>query len=261
MIDLHTHLQMDVFDDLDEVLQRAKEAGLARLVVVGYDVESSARALDLACRISAGTLSAACACGIHPHEAKSADDHALARIEQLCEDPRVIAVGEAGLDFFRNLSPPDAQREAFDKQQALAKKIGKPLMIHCRDAYAQLRGLMLDPPPFVMHCFSSHKEDAKAFLDLGGYLSFAGPLTYPKNDALREAAAYCPLDRLFVETDCPYLPPQPKRGRRNEPAFIRHTVETLCEVKQVTPKELAEALARNYGALFSGAADSSPANR
>lgn len=250
MVDVHTHLQMDVFDDLAQVLQRAKEVGLSHLVVVGYDVESSGQALELALGLGGDTLSFSAVCGIHPHDAKSANDDALAQIEHLCRHPKVIGVGEAGLDFFRNLSPPDTQREAFVKQQALAKKVGKPLMIHCRDAYAELRQLMPDPPPFVMHCFSSHKEDAKTFLDLGGYLSFAGPLTYRKNHALREVAAYCPLDRLFVESDSPYLPPQPKRGKRNEPAFISHTIQTLCEIKGVAATTLWEALTHNYRALF-----------
>lgn len=246
MIDLHAHLNFhDAFPDWEEALQRAKEAGVRRIVLVGTDAATSRKALEMAKREE--ELHAVC--GIHPHEAKRAQPD-LEAIATLCADSDVIAIGETGLDFFRNQSPKEAQLEVFLWHKSLASRLKKPLMIHCRDAYAELAPLLRSCFSFVMHCFAGDQQTARVFLDLGGYLSFAGPITYKKNDHLRETVKYCPLDRLFIETDCPYLPPQPQRGKRNEPAFILHTAELICSLKKVPLEKLSEQLEQNFKALF-----------
>jgi TatD DNase family protein len=166
----------------------------------------------------------------------------------------VVALGEMGLDFFRNLSPPDAQERVFRRQLALARRLGKPVVIHCRDAHPEALAILVEEgvrqTGGVMHCFSADVEVAKRCLDLGLLISLAGPVTYKNARALPDVARFVPEDRLVVETDCPFLPPHPHRGRRNEPAWVAITAARVAELRGTTPAALGEATTRNAARLF-----------
>jgi len=219
-VDTHVHLNFPDYDaDREEVIQRARQAGVEIFINVGTDVETSRASVKLAEEYDFVWASA----GIHPHDAKDADPAAIQAIEDMLTHPRVIAVGEIGLDFFRDHSPRETQKEILKQFLGIHKVSGKPLILHCRDAYEDLAALLEEVhlPSYrgVMHCFSSDRKTMEKFLEFGLHISFAGPLTYKKNDPLREACAACPLDRLLLETDAPFLPPQSKRGKRNESGF------------------------------------------
>src|SRR5207244_1193749 len=204
----HAHLHFPSFaDDLDAVLARARAAGVRRMLTIGTDVATSHAAVALAAR----EPDVWAAVGIHPHEAAAADDAALVEIERLASAARVVAIGETGLDFFRHLSPREAQERAFRAQLALARRAGKPVLVHCRDAHEETLSILAAEGTRerggIMHCFSGDLEIARRCLDLGLLISLAGPVTYPKPGALPEVARMVPSDRLVVETDCPYLPP------------------------------------------------------
>ena len=192
--------------------------------------------------------------GLHPHDAASGDDALFAELERIGASPRVVAVGEMGLDFFRNLSPRDVQDAAFRRQIALARKLRKPVVVHCRDAHAETLAILADENVRdvggVMHCFSGDVEVARKCLDLGLTLSLAGPVTYPNARALPEVARFVPGDRLVVETDCPYLPPQPYRGKRNEPAYIVITASRIADLRKEPLDELGPRMAGNARRLF-----------
>jgi TatD DNase family protein len=253
LVDTHAHLDDARFaSEVEAVIARARAAGVLRIVTVGAGVASSAAALDLARRFPE-TLRATV--GIHPHDADGATDSARREIESLASAREVVAVGETGLDYHYDNSSRAGQRSAFEWQVDLAARSGKPVVVHCREAFddcmavlqSRGRGVALRG---VAHCFSGDWTQARAFLDLGLCLSFAGPLTFPKATALRDVAARAPLDRIVVETDCPYLAPQPVRGRRNEPAFLTHTVAALEALRPADAGFVREALARNVTALF-----------
>ena len=250
-IDTHTHLHFsDYKADREEVIARARAAGFERLINVGTDVESSRESLRLAETHDFIFATA----GIHPHDVTDAGDGPLAAIAEILKHPRVVAIGEVGLDFFRDHSPREKQKEIFRKFLSLYRQTGKPLVVHCRDAYEDLRALLTEgiKPPFrgVMHCFSSDRATMARFLDLGFYISFAGPLTYKKNDSLREACRACPLDRILLETDAPFLPPQSVRGKRNEPGFMLETAALAAGLKGISPEKLGEETTANARALF-----------
>jgi TatD DNase family protein len=194
------------------------------------------------------------AVGIHPHEAETADDGALAEIERLAAQARVVAIGETGLDFFRNLAPRDAQARAFRAQLELARRTEKPVLVHCREAHEETLGLLaaanVRERGGIMHCFSGDLAIARRCLDLGLLISLAGPVTYPKPGALPEVARAIPSDRLVVETDCPYLPPQPYRGKRNEPAYVAITAARVAELRGEPLADLAGRMSENARALF-----------
>src|SRR2546428_12811051 len=213
LFDTHAHLHFPEFaGDLDAVLARARAAGVRRIVTIGTDVATSRAAVALAAR----EPDIWAAVGIPPHEAASADDTALAEIERLACGVKVVAIGETGLDFFRDLAPRAAQERAFGAQLALARRAGKPVLIHCRDAHEETLALLAAEGTRerggVMHCFSGDLAIARRCLDLGLLISLAGPVTYPQPGALPQLPRMIPSDRLVVETDCPYLPPQPYRG-------------------------------------------------
>ncbi|MFI5267960.1 MAG: TatD family hydrolase, partial [Chloroflexota bacterium] len=190
--------------------------------------------------------------GLHPHDAKDFTPALMDEIRRLARDGKLVAIGECGLDFYRNLSPPEAQREAFVAQIELAKETGLPLVIHDRDAHESVVELLASHGARggVMHCFSGDWELAKRCLDLGFYISIAGPVTYPKNEVLRDVAARVPADRIVVETDCPYLTPAPFRGKRNEPALVRLVAEEVARVRGVSDEEAFELTSRNARELF-----------
>jgi len=200
-------------------------------VNVGVGPEGSRRSVALAAERK-GVFPTA---GIHPHDAGALDDAGRAEIERLLRSGKCVGVGECGLDYFRNLSPRDAQERVFRWQIGLARELDLPLVVHCRDAYPDLFAILEDEAARggvrgVMHCFSGGVEEARRSLALGFFVSFSGVITYPNAGRTREAAKAVPLDRTLVETDCPFLAPQPVRGQRNEPAFVVHVVETLAKV-------------------------------
>ncbi|MCA8966247.1 MAG: TatD family hydrolase, partial [Planctomycetes bacterium] len=189
--------------------------------------------------------------GLHPNDATRLDDE-WAEIEALARRPDCAAIGETGLDCFRDRTPLDRQRESLRRHLALARELDLPVIFHCRDAFAPLFEVLESEPRVrgVMHCFSGGKDEARRSLDLGLDLSFAGPLTYPKNDALREAAKFAPLDRIHVETDAPFLPPQKHRGKRNEPAFVLLTLAALADARGIDLPAAAAATHANGVRLF-----------
>ena len=245
MTDSHAHLDACA-DPPDEVLERAREAGVERVISVGSGLDSCRATLDLA-RRSDGVWAAL---GIHPHQAADDDASRLDELRELLADDRAVAVGETGLDYFRDYAPRERQRDLFVRELALAAELGKPVVVHTRNAddetAAALEGF---EGTVVMHCFSSPALLPVA-LDRGYYVSFAGNVTYPKAEELREAAARVPADRLLAETDSPYLSPQPRRGRPNEPANVVHTLAVLADVRAQQPFALADQLDANATAAF-----------
>ncbi|WP_027717136.1 TatD family hydrolase [Desulfovirgula thermocuniculi] len=251
LIDSHAHLNDRRFEaDREEVLARAREAGLAAVVNVGFDLPSSAACLELA---GAHPFLYA-AVGVHPHDAGEVPPDYLERLRELARKPKVVALGEMGLDYYRNLSPRAVQEKVFREQLALARELDLPVIIHDREAHAAVLGILrkdgLGRRGGVMHCFSGDWELARECLELGLYISLAGPVTYPNAQKTREVAARVPLERLLIETDCPYLPPQPWRGRRNEPAFLRCVVEEIAALRGLAADEVAAATAENSRLLF-----------
>ena len=255
LIDTHAHLFDDRFStDLPAVLGRAAAAGVERVVCLGIDLESSRASVEIA---NAHPLVVA-AVGIQPNhaaEAKPGDWDEIVRLAE--EEPRVVAIGETGLDRYWDRSPFALQEEYFDRHIELSRRLGKPFAIHCREAEADVvkslrraGGVGGGPLRAVMHSFSGDLATARECLEMGLYISFAGMVTYPTAQNLRDVVKEVPLDRLLVETDCPYLAPQPVRGKRNEPAFVAHTAALLAEVKGVSAAELEEHTARNARALF-----------
>lgn len=250
-VDTHVHLHFPEYDsDREEVIGRSRQAGVELFVNVGTDRESSEAAVKLAERYPFVYATA----GIHPHDAQEADEEDFQRLEQLLHESKVVAIGEVGLDFFRNLSPPETQKKVLNRFFELHRKTKKPLILHIRDAYREMKeqveAELGRDVPGVVHCFSSDAETLKEFLDLGFYISFAGPLTYKKNDTLREAFQACPLDRLLLETDAPFLPPQSSRGKRNESAFLLETARFGAELKKISLEELGRVTTENARALF-----------
>lgn len=247
IFDTHCHLGYDEDQDPEEVRQRADDAGVTTLMNVGIDLASSQRARSWAEKLDGVHHTA----GLHPnHTGQFAEE--WEEINALCREPRCRAVGETGLDFYREWTTPQQQATALEAHLLLALELHKPVVIHCRDAFSKTYDILGQHPGLhgVMHCFSGGVAEARRALDLGFYLSFAGPLTYPKSHSLREAAAFAPLDRILVETDAPFLPPQDHRGQRNEPAYIVQTVEKLAEIRGVPFDGMARRTAANGYELF-----------
>jgi len=245
MTDTHAHLDACA-DPAEEVIERARAAGVNRIVAIGSGIESCRETLAIASR--AEGVSAAL--GIHPHQAGEKDAERLDELRDLLGAERAVAVGEIGLDFYRDYAPHDRQRELFARQLELAKELGKPVVIHMRAAEQETATMLSDfDGTVVLHCFSS-PELLPVALERGYYASFAGNVTYPKAESLREAASQIPADRLLAETDSPYLAPQPVRGRPNEPANVIHTLAALAEVRGEDPHELERAIEANAAAAF-----------
>jgi TatD DNase family protein len=258
LVDTHAHLDFSKFDaDREAVVERARAAGVAAIVNVGTDLTSSQRAVRLAERY--GGIYAAV--GVHPHDAKRLDGATLAELRELAQHPKVVAVGEIGLDFYRDLSPRDVQRRAFQAQLAWAAKLGTPVVIHDRDAHDEILEVLSDwaagqrHSPLagrlgVLHTFSGDLSMAEQAIDLGFYLSIAGPVTYKNARQLPDIVRALPIDRLLVETDCPFLAPHPHRGKRNEPAHVRLVAERIAELKGMSLDALARATTANAQHLF-----------
>jgi TatD DNase family protein len=245
LFDTHAHLHDPAFaGDRAATLARARAAGVARILTVGTDPASAGDAVALA----AAHPEVYAAVGIHPHDAAAADDEALAAIAALARAPKVVAIGEIGLDYYRNLSPRDAQQQALRAQLALARELGKPVLLHCREAHADLLALLdaegVGPAGGILLCFSGDLEVARRAGALGLLVSIAGPVTYPNARRLGEVVRALGLASLVVETDCPYLPPQPWRGQRNEPAYLGTTAARVAELCGVAPEAVAASTTR-----------------
>lgn len=251
LVDTHCHLDYPpMIDDLAGTLRRAADVGVVQLIHVGCSRTSAPRAVSLAAQFP--HLFAAV--GIHPHEASGADDAAMAEIAALARDPKVVAVGETGLDYHYNRSPPEAQKRALAAHRELARALDKPLVLHIRDAHADALAILGDADPLprrgVVHCFTGTPEEAEQWLQRGYYLSFSGIATFPQAQGPREAARRCPADRILLETDAPYLAPVPVRGRKNEPANVAFTCAHLAGVRGDDPPALALQAGANARACF-----------
>ena len=248
LTDSHAHLDFRQFDaDRDAVIARAREAGLVAILNVGTDLASSKAAVALAEKQDFIYA----AVGFHPHDAKHVNERVLDQLRVLTRYPKVVAIGEIGLDYYRDRSPRPTQRQAFADQLALAAELELPVIVHSREAHddvmEQLRGWKGSG---VLHSYSGGPERLEEVLELGFYVSISGPVTFPRADRLRKVAEIVPLERLLVETDCPFLTPVPRRGRRNEPALVRHVVEAVARARGVPAETVAQATADNLTHLF-----------
>ncbi len=253
LIDSHAHLAMAAFTgDLPEVLERAAAAGLAGILTAATslaDMES-----HLAIAESASDPPVWAAVGVHPHEARTWTDGHEEALTRAAERPRVVAVGEAGLDYHYDLSPRDKQREVLARQVGLAARLGLPIVVHCREAEEDVASILEGEGGRscggVIHCFTGDGRFAQRCLDLGFHISFSGILTFPNAADLREVARKIPASRLLVETDSPYLAPVPYRGRRNEPSHVRLVLQTLASLRGVEPADMAAVVCENFRSLF-----------
>jgi TatD DNase family protein len=251
LVDSHCHLDDKQFDpDRDEVIARAREAGVERMMAIGTG--NGPPDLEAALRLARQHEFIFATVGVHPHDAAKAVPETFAALEALSAETKVLAIGEIGLDYHYDFSPREVQRDVFILQLNLAGRAGKPIVIHTREAWDDTLLLLREhwSGTGIIHCFSGGLAEARQALDLSFYLSFGGVLTFPKAEALREAARMAPEDRLLVETDAPYLAPVPKRGKRNEPAFIVETARRLAEVRGVTPERIAEVTTANFERLL-----------
>lgn len=250
LTDTHCHLDMPAFEgDLGQTLERARAAGLVRILVPGLNLESSRHAAGLA--RTHGWLRFAA--GVHPHESGSFDEETLAGLRQLALAEGATAVGEIGLDYYRDLSPRARQREAFRAQLELARELRLPVIVHIREAAEDALAILAETGVGlhgVLHAFSGDPSLAERALAMGFYLGTAGPLTYPKADRLREILRAAPLDRILLETDSPYLPPEGNRGKRNEPALVETVARRLAAERGMDPATLTARMRANANELF-----------
>ncbi len=250
-IDSHAHLDMEAFDqDREEVIARAFQKGVFKIITIGTDLESSRRALSLAQahdRIWA-TI------GIHPHDAKERTEQDFSRLAELACEPRVVAVGETGLDFFRNLSPKEDQKDCFRKMIRLARETSLPLVIHDRQAHEEVLTILREEKAGeiggIFHCFSGDWDMAQICLDLNFFISITGAITFKEGTVLEEVVRRAPLGSLLIETDAPYLTPHPYRGKRNEPAYVAYTADYVARIRNMPPLELSRALWENTHKAF-----------
>ncbi|PRO64385.1 TatD family hydrolase [Alkalicoccus urumqiensis] len=251
LIDTHVHLNADQFqDDVDETIARAREAGVRRMVVVGFDTKTINLAMELIEQYS--FLYAAV--GWHPVDAVDFDEEKAAWIEELAAHPKVVAIGETGLDYHWDKSPADVQKDVFRRQIAIAKKVKLPIIIHDREAHEDIVDILEEENAGeiggIMHCFQGDEAMAARCLDMNFYISFGGPVTFKNAKLPKEVAVTIPDDRLLVETDAPFLAPHPYRGKRNEPAYVTLVAEKLAELRGVSYDELASQTTKNAERLF-----------
>ena len=253
IVDTHAHLDFSAFDDdRQTVIRRAEAAGVRWIVNPGADLESSQRAIRLA-EVYAGIYAAV---GVHPHDAQTVTPSTLRELRRLARHPRVVAIGEIGLDYYRDLSPRQMQREAFRQQLELAGELCLPVILHDRDAHDDVLSILDEwktgrrDRPGLFHAFSGDIAMAQRVVEMGYYLAIGGPVTFRNAGHLREVAVAAPADRLVVETDCPYLTPHPHRGKRNEPAFVRLVVERIATLRGESIDAIARQTTQNARALF-----------
>jgi len=252
LIDTHAHLNDPAFSsDLPAVLSRALEAQVQKIIVVGHNMATSRQAVFLA----RNNTDLYATVGIHPHDVPEVVDENLAELAELLVEPRVVALGEIGLDYYWSTWPQEESKRAFREQLALSKSADKPFVVHNRDAHGDVLSLLKEQVPyprgFVMHCFSGSLEVALECMRLGGFISLAGPVTFRNAQRLRELALKVPLERLLLETDCPYLAPDPYRGQRNEPAYLAGIAQAVARLRGLDVAAVVSATTTNAEALFS----------
>jgi TatD DNase family protein len=251
LIDTHAHLDMDEFkQDIEEVLERALNGGVSRIITVGIDIPSSLKALELANRYDFIYSSI----GYHPHNADGLDTSGLEELSGLANESKVVAWGEIGLDFFRRHSTPEKQIAAFEQQLDIAFQYNLPVIIHDRDAHDEIYAILNKKKDKnskgVIHCFSGDYDLAMALIDIGYYISITGTVTYSKAVKVQEVASRIPIDRLLVETDAPFLAPVPKRGKRNEPLFVNYTARKIAQLRGMDFEEFSLKTSENARRLF-----------
>ncbi len=251
LFDTHVHLNVKQFDhDYEEVIRRAQAAGVKEMLVVGFDKKTIDRALKLVEQYS--FLYAAV--GWHPVDAIDMNDQHLHMLEELAAHPKVVALGEMGLDYHWDKSPKEVQKEVFRKQIRLAKKVNLPIIIHNREADDDIVEILDEEEASsvggIMHCFSGDREMAKRCLEMNFHISFGGPVTFKNAQLPKEVAKMVPLERLLIETDCPYLAPHPYRGKRNEPAYVKLVAEQIAQLREMSFEELAMQTTKNAKKLF-----------
>jgi TatD DNase family protein len=253
LIDTHCHLDFPDFEaERDDIVARAHAAGVKQMITISTRVKKFPTILAIAEKYP----SVFCSVGTHPHNADEELDIPVSELVALSQHPRVVAIGEAGLDYFYDNAPRDAQKIGLTNHIAAARETGLPLVIHSRSADEDMAAILTAETgkgafPFLLHCFSSGPELARVGVELGGYVSFSGILTFPKSEELREIAKTVPLERMLVETDAPYLAPKPFRGKRNEPAYVAHTAAVLAETVGVSVDEIARITTENAFRIFS----------
>jgi len=260
LIDTHAHLDFSQFDgDLDQVIDRAANEGVTGIITVGFDLDSSRQAVALT-----DSYANLWACvGIHPHQASQVNSEVLNGLRDLSQHPKVVAIGETGLDYYRDRSPREVQRRVFRQELDLAADVGKPVVIHDRGADQDTMHIIrawagaicssngkLQSPLGVVHCFSGDLTLADELFGLGFYVSVAGPVTFPKARRLQESVSRLPLERLLVETDCPFLSPHPHRGKRNEPANVKLIAQKIADIRNVPLQEVSRITTENARRLF-----------
>lgn len=250
LVDSHAHLQWANFDrDREDVIGRAREAGVECIVNIGFDLDGSRKGVELAERYE-GLYAAV---GIHPHNASQFSVDVLDALRRMADNAKVVAIGEIGLDYYRNLSPRRIQRKAFEAQLGLAEELGLPVVVHDREAHGEVLEVLSGfegRVKGVMHCFSGSREMAEQCVRSGFYISFAGPVTFPSARRLQEIARWIDLSKILLETDSPWLAPQEKRGERNEPAFLPFIARRIAKLRGISLDELAEATTRNVKEIF-----------
>ena len=250
LTDTHTHLTMPEYQDIDEVLGRAKAAGLSFIIDVGFDIASSEKSTTL----SSGSDFIYTAVGVHPHDAKSFDEECYKKILELLKKPRVMALGEIGLDYHYNLSSQDEQKRMFSKLLWTARDAKLPAIFHGRESYHDMVDIIKSEGQGkvqgVFHSFAGSTDELKSVLDNGFYVSISGMITFKKAKNIADIAKAAPMDRILIETDCPYLTPEPYRGKRNEPSYVKYVAEALAKVKGMTVEEVGEMTTNNAKKLF-----------
>jgi TatD DNase family protein len=256
IIDSHAHLDMPEFDvDREQVISRAVSSGISRIITIGIDLPSSIKAIELAEKYPAVLASV----GIHPQESRKVRKEDINKLSDMAKHPKVVAIGETGLDFFRNYSPKEDQLIVLQWELEIAKNAKLPVIIHCRQAQSEMVPILKEwsdqsflngRPEGVIHCFSGDADIAEKYMEMGFYISLGAYIGYPSSAGLREVIQNIPMNRLIIETDCPFLPPQLYRGKRNEPAYSLITLGILAELKQVSMEEAALATTANAKKLF-----------
>jgi len=251
VIDTHCHLDMiSSGEDIGKIVSRAAARGISRIITIGIDIESSKKAIDIAEKHETVYASV----GIHPHNVQGLQDNSYNELEKLCDNSKVVAYGEIGLDFVKQYAPQHVQLEHYARQIELAKKVRLPLVIHDREAHDEILHILKKEAPFaaagVMHCFSGDWSLAKQVLDLGFLISIPGVVTFTKASTLQEVAQKIPLDKLILETDAPFLTPDPYRGRTNIPEYVLYTAKKVAELRGITVEEVARSTTDNAQKLF-----------
>lgn len=252
LVDSHCHLDFpDFADELDQVVQRARDAGVGLMLTICTHLTRFPRVLAVAERYD----DIYCTVGVHPHEAGNEPEATMETLVDLARHPKVVGFGETGLDYFYDKSPRERQRSSFRAHIAAARQAGLPVIVHTRDADRDTMDILAEEHakgafPGLIHCFSSSRELAEKSMELGLYISLSGIVTFKKAEALQDTVRTLPLDRILVETDCPYLAPIPYRGKRNEPAYVAHTAAKVAELLGTDAREVARASTANFKALF-----------